>query len=762
MYRELAPQLEGWNLAYGDFLFLRNRLKFGNADRIRAQVRLYTQVGKSTFVELESKFDQLDQFFGKTREEINQILRNIAGLTSVPRELLVNNNREWVTGVMTSEDARQFSKVWQELCTDPNKLDELLQLDYLRELYGMSTWAFGETAPKTLLAGITQYGINGYYDFLNNADFPTIDRIYKKTHSIDLWVVPLLSRYEYRLSHPKATIHPELALEDTKKVVLRRATRLIELTQEYLIYRHLKEKFGYTEQELSELVATLSNDVYTPNHMLEKGNRKRVTLMGLYSTGLMGQGAKFLAQNLPEIKDILSQGVTYDGDILEYFDVKDPQKSLEELRSVGGKYITDRAESERLTEVLMSRVLKKDDELYFGGKFQKRELVEREYTEAIRSGLKKAFEWKTADLEEASSRNRHSANTGRQAYSEGDLIHWVSHRDGVLGIARTRINYPKELLGQKVDGSDNYPGYVDCQLADSILVSELGVQNIQDRKSYMSGDAFAFVYEAEDFQVEDVTTSGHYNHKLVPGAISLIHTKAIICSKNYETEQSFLSELREVVVRSGLYIPIYASNGRDLLLSPEEFDEITSNIVIFQKLEDLVESDDVFSELALIKNTDGKNSILEHCNDVRERATQVAHELGLDEETILLTRAAAKLHDVGKEQEGAQEISNVFEAEKYLDMVIGVDIETKKKILLLVRNDELLGEILKEYSYEEKNFRTSRGNEKWAQFNSIFATNEQLKKAMVALYLADVESYGDQIANDTNKIREKLHVLGLL
>ena len=197
-------------------------------------------------------------------------------------------------------------------------------------------------------------------------------------------------------------------------------------------------------------------------------------------------------------------------------------------------------------------------------------------------------------------------------------------------------------------------------------------------------------------------------------------------------------------------------------MSPEEFDEITSNIVIFQELEDLIDSDDVFSELALIKNTDGKNSILEHCNDVRERATQIANELGLDEESVLLTRAAAKLHDVGKEQEGAQEISNVFEAEKYLDMVIGIDIETKKKILLLVRNDELLGEILKEYSYEEKNFRTSRGNEKWAQFNSIFATNEQLKKAMVALYLADVESYGDQIANDTNKIRGKLQVLGLL
>jgi len=749
IYDSWMAEKDGWKLDFDDFLYLKKDIWYGA--NVEMLVDFYLEMGRPIYGRVRERFGKPMLLFNKSKEEVEALVERLARLAKPVAQMLGEINQTWITDNLTDNDVEVLNSIWQELRRGPEVLLRgLKKLDYLKNLMSMGVWkaSYKKCALDVLNAG-NSVGFSELLDQVKKADVKELGVWEMRTRGIGMALRGFLT------GEPAGFGWSELEEYKKRAIITGRLETLADVAGEYIIYRFMQMKFGMTSAEVNDLVRELTGNVRGSGGVYLRDN-KTTTLVKLLSAGLMGRNVRFVVKHIGEIREILEQGVTYSGDLLDYFDVSHPEESLSMLRKTGGKYVSDAPESERLVGILMGRVLSDEKELYVEGRFQPKALVGDVYREKQRQGLKKAFEYSAADVERASKRNIDLVRHQEWVVAEGDLLHTVGKLEKCLPVIKTKINFPKEFLGQAVNEKDSYPGYVDLQEIDPLLLSEITDRPPINSHIYMSG--VGIVYLSEGLVVDRVDDSGNYNHRLVPGAISFLQMKAVIIPSDLVSDAEALKKLKQIIAMTGMYVPVY-DFGRNLLFGPDEFEALFEDQAAFASLDDLVSDHAMFADLALVKNTGEEISVLEHCYNVRQLAEKIGFRMGINGKYMDILTAAAKLHDVGKGQEGAQEITNVREAERYLDMVIGLDYETKKKILLLIRNDELLGEVLKNM---EKEGLTGYGRKKWQQFNDIFARDEMLRKAMTALYFADVLSYGDRIMNEHNRISEKLVQLELL
>lgn len=178
---------------------------------------------------------------------------------------------------------------------------------------------------------------------------------------------------------------------------------------------------------------------------------------------------------------------------------------------------------------------------------------------------------------------------------------------------------------------------------------------------------------------------------------------------------------------------------------------------VFASLDELVASDAVYSHAyQTTLDSDNRQMLSVHMNRAARRALQLAKAVGLAPELQQVLCVAGKLHDLGKLDEGPQEETNVSAARAQLARVADLDPDTTRQVLLLIRYDELLGEILKGCDCSSL---TEFAQVKRDQLGRIFGGTPALERALVVLYLADIQSKGVDLFTKWN-IGPKLEFLG--
>lgn len=157
------------------------------------------------------------------------------------------------------------------------------------------------------------------------------------------------------------------------------------------------------------------------------------------------------------------------------------------------------------------------------------------------------------------------------------------------------------------------------------------------------------------------------------------------------------------------------------------------------------------------------HTVKEHSLLVEQKVSAGFADANISPRLQTVLRLAARLHDSGKASVDAdiQEISNVIAAKELLGKIRFLKIEDERLVLKFVRNDEMLGEILKEMNFEFGKWHLSKeGRDKLKKFKEIF-TDEEERRAILLLYQSDVRSIGGQEYNQW-MVEEKLKELKLI
>lgn len=243
---------------------------------------------------------------------------------------------------------------------------------------------------------------------------------------------------------------------------------------------------------------------------------------------------------------------------------------------------------------------------------------------------------------------------------------------------------------------------------------------------------------------EEFLCDFHYpDHYLMLGAFPTTEIHGLVID-----DLNLLDKIKEVVTDSGIYIPIYDEQG-SVLFKPEEFSKLLDQKKPFDRIYNLLQDDRYLNDLDVAQKSEAHQFTLkQHVLLTERKAAELVAicDIKLTDEEILAT--AARLHDIGKISDLPQATANPLQAADIVDKVKFIDWQTRSRILKLIRQDELLGEIV-------------QGQREAVVFEEIFQ-NPADRRLMLCLYLADVWA----IDNTGEQMREwqvlaKLEELGI-
>jgi hypothetical protein len=338
---------------------------------------------------------------------------------------------------------------------------------------------------------------------------------------------------------------------------------------------------------------------------------------------------------------------------------------------------------------------------------------------------------------------------------KGSFIHETHEYEGVL---RGSANLAGEHLGVRKLNTDSYPGFVDLIKTDDEWGNvEIG-SYATHRLRYGSGSALVYLPEA-NLTTQPEPSSGYHGHHLAFGGIANTKLGFII---DFTDDKDHIEAARQAQVEAGLYIPLVDQAG-NLLFTPEDYQERFEVLKQYQSLPDLVKTDIYSAALYETPDPGGVGSIAEHMERSVAIARDLVNQAALDDNTANIVLAAMKLHDVGKTSDIAQEISNVAAAREVLRHVDELTSEDRRRVLLLIRHDELLGEILKSFELDSPGVQAGTlpryTQQKLDQFNRVFES-DALRRAAIVVYQADVAAKRPEAWAEW-QISDKLAHIGL-
>ncbi|MBI4256505.1 hypothetical protein HY626_00430 [Candidatus Uhrbacteria bacterium] len=407
------------------------------------------------------------------------------------------------------------------------------------------------------------------------------------------------------------------------------------------------------------------------------------------------------------------------------------------------------------------------------GRLELTSLTKVELERVVRDRLQRVF---TPDINSCLGADAHNRDIARQVKEggwqvpAGTLIHYTS--PAVLPAILAEGNCCGETIGIQ-SRADSFPLFVDVlRVRDqdgSVKVPDL-MEHPEYHENYGSFDkGVALVYprrcRTSFFPGEEkiASTFGPDIHHLV--FVGIPHTElGVIVLTNAVEARSFddvLERTKTAVVKSGVYVPIVRASG-DLLFTPEEYDKREAFAHPYATLEDFFRDATAFNTLDRPQpSAVHEFTLKEHLLAAERNVMALSEDLQVPFEMRDLVRAAARLHDVGKFDavKSGQEIANVIAAERELNKVRGLDPEWKRRILVLIHHDELLGDILKGTSIDPDGTmtRTPEVTRKIQLFHDRFPSQTD-RLLLRVLYEADVLAIGNNMYQEW-QIQEKLRGL---
>ncbi len=387
----------------------------------------------------------------------------------------------------------------------------------------------------------------------------------------------------------------------------------------------------------------------------------------------------------------------------------------------------------------------------------------------IQNRLQKTLAPDRSSLQATSLRNKNfaEAQCDNLILPLGTLLHF-SDSDSVGEILRMG-NLCGECLGVKSQ-PDAYPYHVDTLRVQENVGDRDIASVLKTRLNY--GLDILYVYpfrentdsfhHGEELPVE----SGHFNHHLFFGSLPRTELGGIVLNlstaKKKERGKEILEYLKSEIVKNDIYIPVFDTDGK-LLFTFEEFSFLLENQKPCESVDHFLFDNSYLDHLDISGGGGHAHTVKEHSLLVEQKVSAGFADANISPRLQTVLRLAARLHDSGKASVDAdiQEISNVIAAKELLGKIRFLKIEDERLVLKFVRNDEMLGEILKEMNFEFGKWHLSKeGRDKLKKFKEIF-TDEEERRAILLLYQSDVRSIGGQEYNQW-MVEEKLKELKLI
>lgn len=531
---------------------------------------------------------------------------------------------------------------------------------------------------------------------------------------------------------------------------------------------------GMTNDQIDTALSSLTEHFVGSFHFTAKSGAL-VTLADLAHQGFLGKPLLEYMRHEKIIHEIMSSDAVV-GESLKITDILSsaniPQ-TIEVLHHSAAELSSSRTEAERYAHIASYIVM--ENLLEEGGDERGSVLVptpsgavalstitREDYEAYATNTLTEVLETPIIERNQARERNFRRAQLIQEEGSnfvipQGSLIHETMDYDAILGSA----NLAGEHRGVSNLNTDSYPGFVDLIKTDGSWGQlTLGAYSEHPRR-YTTTPGSALIYFPDaNLTTQPETTSSHPGHHLAFAGIN--NTKLGLVIDLSDDEQRH-EAARQAQVETGLYVPLVSRTG-ELLLTPEEFQERHDKLKQYRSIEDLVNAAGVYNtSLHNTPDPGGVGSIADHM----ERSVRITRDFiqqsELPDTTAKLVLAAMKLHDVGKTQEGAQEITNVAAARDILHQVDELTREEKRRILLLIRHDELLGEVLQNFELDTPSLQFGAlpryAQSKLDQFKRVFV-DEDMRKAAIIAYQADVRAKHPSAWLEW-QITDKLAAIGL-
>lgn len=378
-------------------------------------------------------------------------------------------------------------------------------------------------------------------------------------------------------------------------------------------------------------------------------------------------------------------------------------------------------------------------------------------------------------LERAYLRNRAITETsGPEGFlcPPGSLFHYTQLES--LPALLDQGNICGECLG--VNGrADSFPLHMDAlRVPDSFAGASLA-SVLKDRRMRYEGGKIALVYldrdhpEAfarhEEFAPAE---SGIPYHVLLFGGLPKTEVSAIVLFLGGgEPSEDRLVRVREAILDGQLYIPVYAEDGR-LLFSHEEFLDAYLAAKPYGSLEAFLGDPRWDASFDVAQSSERHRFTLrEHLLRTERAAQAYAQGYGLTGRDVLLVRAAARLHDVGKAREEMQAIANVEDADAWLHKIRRLPREERRQIKRLIRHDELLGDLVQAALFVRPNPGDGSpypppgpARDLLERFKRLFPDSVS-QRQLLALYRADVHAIDDGLSLQEWRVEATLRKLGL-
>ncbi|HEU5121329.1 MAG TPA: hypothetical protein VFT59_00645 [Candidatus Saccharimonadales bacterium] len=571
--------------------------------------------------------------------------------------------------------------------------------------------------------------------------------------------------------HDMSLLKPYNASE-AKGTARERFEREYKTYQETMLRAWQSQMTGMTNAQIDTMLASLS-ELSSTSLLRYSKSEGPLTLAHIAQRGYFGPVLLEYSRHEKVIKDILNNDAVV-GESLQITDILDSEdmsRTIDVLLQSASELSSSRTDAERYAHIaskLVMQTLLEGGDDWRGtvlipseaGPVPLSSMTQAAYESLAAQTLTKVLEEPIEARRNATQHNMERARVIEQqgdtfVIPKGSFIHETHEYTGVL---QGTANLAGEHLGVKKLDTDSFPGFVDLVKTDDEWGDvELG-SYATHRLRYAAGSALVYLPES-DVIAQPETSSGIHGHHLAFGGIANTKLGLIV---DFTEDNDSIESARQAQVETGLYIPIVDRSG-NLLFTPEDYRERFENLKQYQSLPELVSTNIYSAPLYETPDPGGVGSIAEHM----ERSVLIARELssqaGLDDSTASIVLAAMKLHDIGKIDDAAQEISNVAAARDVLRHVDELTNEDRRKILLLIKHDELLGEVLKNFDLDSPQLQTGAlpryAWQKLEQFYRVFE-NEALRRAAIVVYQADVAAKNPEAWSEW-QVPDKLTKLGL-
>lgn len=342
------------------------------------------------------------------------------------------------------------------------------------------------------------------------------------------------------------------------------------------------------------------------------------------------------------------------------------------------------------------------------------------------------------------------------------------------------------------------------------------------------GDGTILVYRTPENQAQDIDSKVYYydfnkypelanrqdlnlvkggKHVGVLGAIPSTEISAIIINlDNEEKINERLEKIKLSMIENEVYMPVLNSEGH-LLYAPSDFEKDIKDYKIYNNIGSALNDPDFYTKvlqekygkefpelLESLDTTYGQGGIhkftkKEHMENAIMFCDKINESYGynLEKEKMDLVKIAAKMHDIAKMPEKVQLIDNTTTAAEILNKSFSnLHEKDKRTILLMIREDELLGDLLAITHLDENGNLISTNEDLKNKFKNLFKSNDPdyseeendkltaiYQKMMICMYKADImaiddgEIYKKEYTTPTGEkkngwaIDEKLKALGL-